>query len=133
MATYRGQDGSVSLATNVIGETTQWSFTTEFEILEDTVQGDVARTRKTGVVDWNGSFTARFDYGDTNGQKALLDLFTGGTPDGAVANVRFRVSATKYFSAAAVLQSMSIQDGIGGIVELTANVLGNGQYTITWS
>ena len=133
MATYRGMDGSVSLATNVVAETFGWTFNGELQTLEDTVQGDVARTYKPGLAGWTAAVRARFDYGDTTGQKAIYDELLGVSPQGDLADLRLRLSGTKYISGAAVVTGATITAELGNIIEANLTFQGSGPASMTWS
>lgn len=133
MATFRGQDGSFSLATNVVGEVRSWQVNGELAALEDTVLGDKHRTFKGGLGGGSGSCTCYFDYGDTNGQKVLVDEIAAATPDGAQADIRFRLSATKYLSGAAVITGFTINTELENVIEVTFNFVISGGLSITWS
>lgn len=137
MTTYRGMDGSVSLGAtpDFVLEVYNWTFQGEFEILETTVMGDKARTRRTGLVDGSGSFTMRFDYADTLGQKVLFDKYTGVKPDGAVSDLRLHFDLDpKYIQIpAAVLTTFPITSNLGAIVEATVSFQTNGPWSITWT
>lgn len=135
MATYRGMDGSVGLGANLVAQITAWNFQAEFEILETTVVGEAYRTRRTGLGDGSGSFTMRFDYGDTLGQKALFDKYTGAKPDGAVANLHlwFDNDPKRIDIANAVLTTLPITSAMGAIVEATVSFQTNGPWAITWT
>jgi hypothetical protein len=137
MAFFRGMDGSVSLGTtpDFVAQITAWNFQAEFEILETTVVGDPARTRRTGLVDGSGSFTMRFDYGDTLGQKLLFDKYTAAKPDGAVQNLQLWLdNDPKHIDIPnAVLTTFPITSALGNIVEATVSFQTNGPWAITWS
>jgi hypothetical protein len=128
-------DGSVSLGTtpDYVAQITQWSYQSEFEILETTVVGEPARTRRTGLVDGSGSFTMRFDYGDTLGQKLLFDKYTAAKPDGAVQNLQlwFDNDPKHIDIPNAVLTTFPITSALGNIVEATVSFQNNGPFTIT--
>jgi hypothetical protein len=129
MATFRGMDGTVGLADDLVAQITQWSFQAEFEILETTVVGEAYRTRRTGLGDGSGSLTVRFDYGDTLGQKVLLDKFTGAKPDGAIQNLRLWLDNDPN----AVLTTFPLTSALGAIVEATVSFQNNGPFALTWS
>lgn len=133
MAFYRGQDGTVSLAADLVAQISAWSAQFEFEILETTVVQDPARTRRTGLVDGSGSFTMRFDYGSPQ-QKALLDHYMGPKPDGAIPEVRLWFeNDPKYLSGACVLTTFPITSALGNIVEATVSFQTSGLWAITWT
>lgn len=137
MAFYRGMDGSVSLGStpDFVVQITGWNFQSEFEVLETTVVGDPARTRRTGLVDGSGSFTMRFDYGDTLGQKALFDRYLGPKPDGAVSNLQlwFDNDPKHIDIPSAVLTTFPITSALGNIVEATVSFQTSGLWAITWT
>ena len=134
MATYRGMDGSLALATTAVGEVFGWAATINGETLEDTVFGDNWVTMKGGLASWSATCNARFDYGDTNGQKVLTDLLLAATPAFNAADVRFRIDGTtKYLSGAGLVSSIAITQQLRNIVEATFTITGNGPITPTWS
>ena len=99
----------VTIPSASIAQTRTWTATATFQVLETTVQRDLARTRRTGLVEWQGTFEALFDYGDPQ-QAALLERFTASKPDGSTAALSFTVSdegpVTLY--GAAVVQTLVI-------------------------
>ena len=103
-----------------IAQTRQWSATSTLQMLETTVQGDTHRRRRTGLVEWEGSFEALFDYDDPE-QASLLDRYTTAKPDGAVAALSFTVSpdgpVTLY--GAAVLTTLAITSPGEDLVSVT--------------
>ena len=66
---------SVLFNAHSIAETRGWTATNTLQILETTVQGHLARTRRTGLVEWQGTFEGFFDYGDP-AQATLMNKFT---------------------------------------------------------
>jgi len=133
MTTYRGQDGSVSLAGTAVLEVQSWSSNPTLEALDDTAMGDVARTFKGGLANGTSRFTAHFDGGDTSGQVALINEILSGTPDGTVADIRFRVSATKYLSGAAVITGINVGAALGAIISAEFSVQHSGVWALTWA
>ena len=134
MSTFRGMDGQVELDTATVAQISSWNFQGEFEVLEVTVVGQAARTRRTGLIDGSGSFTMRFDYGDP-AQKALFDKYTASKPDGEVTNLKLLFDADpKYISIpSAILTTFPITSALGAIVEATVSFQTNGPWAITWS
>jgi hypothetical protein len=118
-----------------VAQITAWTFQADFEVLETTVVGEVARTRRTGLVDGSGSFTMRFDYGDTLGQKLLFDKYTAAKPDGAVQDLQlwFDNDPKHLTIPAAVLTTFPITSALGNIVEATVSFQTNGPWTMEWS
>ena len=133
MATYRGQDGSVALGTNVVGEIDSWEMDAKLDTLETTKMGDTFHGYRTGLSGGTGRAVAHFDYGDTNGQKVLADLIFGATPAGTIANLRLRLSATKYFSGAAILTQTVIRGSLTTLFMVDFSFLFNGEIDVVWS
>jgi len=133
MSTFRGMDGSVRLGANVIGEINNWSMTTDLELLEDTVMGDTFRSFKGGLASWQGSVAGHLDYGDTLGQKVLIDKVLSGAPDASAITLELRVTATKYFTGSAILFGIQVSAALSQIIPISFNFQGAGALTPTWA
>jgi hypothetical protein len=134
MANFRGMDGSVRFNANVVGEIKDWSMNATIEELDDTVMGDSWATVVGGISKWTGSASAQLDYGDTLGQKAIIDKLLIATPASSSTALELRVSATKYFSGSALLSGINISSGLGAIVMVSFNFTGNGALLVgSWS
>lgn len=81
MANYTRDQGSIEVGSNAVGEVLSYRWTgASVGEIEDTVKGDTVRTYKSGRVDLGvATIACQFDYGDTNGQKVLLDDVIAGT------------------------------------------------------
>lgn len=114
------QNAAVLFASHSVAQTRQWTATQTLQTLETTVQGDAYRTRRTGLVEWEGTFEGLFDYGDPQ-QAALLERYTQAKPNGYVAAVSFSVSpegpVTLY--GAAVLTTLAIASPGQDLVTIT--------------
>ena len=74
MTTYRGNSGVLKLATNAVAELTGFTIQTTIGMLDDTVQGDTARTHMDdGLPDFSGSGRGHYFPGDTNGQAVVIE------------------------------------------------------------
>lgn len=134
MATFRGMDGSVSWAAGAVAQVTAWNANVNAEVLEDSSMGLKWRTHKGGMIDWTGVITARLDYGDTAGQKAMLDTILGASPSlGAAATELIIAGSTKKLSGSAIVVSAQITQQLGNIVEVQMTVRGTGALTIAWT
>lgn len=87
MATQRGFKGAVKLGANTVAHVQEWSLDISRD--EDEVSGLGAKTKKVQFeqIDYTGRVRVKFDYGDTNGQKALLDEALAETPSGVSADL----------------------------------------------
>lgn len=133
MANFRGMDGSIQYNGNPVGEVKGMSVQSTIDLMEDTVMGDAWKTQVPGLAEWGGSADVQLDYGDTLGQKAIIDKLLAATPPGTAVTVQFRVSATKYFSGNAILTGIDIQSVLGQIVTAKYTFKGTGALTPTWS
>lgn len=118
---------AVVVATPSVAQTRSWTATPTMQILETTVQGDVARTRRTGLTEWEGTFEALFDYGDP-AQASLLDRYTQAKPDGAVLGLSFVVSpdGPLVLGGPAVLTTLAIASPGQELVTVTATFQSTG-------
>lgn len=118
---------SVLFLAHSIAQTRQWTATNTLQVLETTVQGQPARTRRTGLVEWEGTFEGLFDYDDPE-QASLVHRFTQGKPDGTVLALSFTVSAegpvTLY--GAAVLTTLAITSPGQELVSVTGTFQSTG-------
>lgn len=71
MATFQGRDGLVKVGTDQVAEVDNWSIDSSAATEEDTAQGDVWQTFKSGLRTWTGTIECHWDDTDTNGQEAL--------------------------------------------------------------
>jgi hypothetical protein len=71
MATYKGNDGTVTVGGNVVAEIVSFSINENADRIEDTVLGDTNRTYKAGLASVGGTITCRFDHTDSTGQEAM--------------------------------------------------------------
>lgn len=132
MATFRGMDGSVTFATNVVGEVKSWNANVAGEVLDTTKMGDKWRTVKGGVGSWSGQITCQLDYGDTLGQKAMVDKLINASPDitGTAAELLFATG--KKLTGTILITGINFVTQLGSIIEISFNFEGSGQPTIAW-
>lgn len=134
MPTYRGQDGSFALATVGVGEVESWQVTATMQTLETTIKGNVARTYRPGLGDGTGQAVVKFDYGDTGGQKVLIDQITNAVAT-VLADLRFALDEppTKYFHGSAVVMQWAVDSPLDGLVMCTFQFQISGGLQITWA
>lgn len=135
MANFRGMDGSILFAANAVAEIKGWEIGTDLEVLDDTVQGDPHRTVVGGVASWEGSGTGQLDYGNTLGQKAIIDKIATATPPSAPVAAEFIVNATgpKKFTGNILITGFRIRSQTGSIVSFDFTFVGSGQLTPAWT
>jgi predicted secreted protein len=133
MANYRGMDGSVTFATNTVAELKGWSINTSIEILDPTVQGDKWRKAVGGLASWTGAAQGNVDYGDTNGQKAIVDKLIAATPASTAFASEFLIGTTKKITGNIVVTTIAIASQMGEIATIQFTFTGNGAPTMSWS
>jgi hypothetical protein len=126
MTTYRGNSGVLKLATNPVAELTGFTIQTTVGMLDDTAQGDTARTHKSdGLPDFSGSMRGHYFPGDTTGQAAVVEdatLAFEGSPIGtASGNVKL--------TGEVIIGGVTITSDNGAIVSFEANFQGSGGLT----
>lgn len=131
MSTYRGMDGSVQVDASTVAEVVGWTINAPRDRLEDTVMGDASKTYKVAQKDWSGQMEVRFDYGDTAGQKALVDGALANNP--AAMAGQFHIDATKYFAGSFYPVLDEVRADKGEIVGARISIIPAGDLTITWS
>lgn len=74
MTTYLGNAGVIKQSTYAIAEVKGFTVTVTEGTVEDTAQGDTAKTfQADGLQAWSGSINAHYFPGDTNGQAVLVE------------------------------------------------------------
>lgn len=133
MATFRGMDGSVTFATNVVGEVKSWSAQVTGEVLETTKMGDKWATKKGGVGSWNGQIVCHLDYGDTLGQKAMIDKLIATVPSETGTAAELLVNTGKKLTGTILITGVAVTAQLGAIIELTLTFEGSGVPVIAWA
>ena len=133
MTTYHGNGGSVTFATNAIGELVSWTLETSVPLVDDSAMGDVWGTVKAGSpATWSGTAVAHIDYDDT-AQAAIIADIMNATPSGDSIAMEFLVATAKAFDGNAIVNSVSINQSRTDIVDVTFSFTGNGQLVPDWT
>ena len=127
MANHKGSEGLVKIGANTISEVKDWSLSETADTIEDTVMGDVARTRKGSLTSASGSLSCFWDETDANGQIAMqagsevqLKLYPEGSTSG------------DYFASVnAIITTQDASAAMDGMVEATFSWESNG--AVTWA
>jgi hypothetical protein len=132
VATYRGQDGSVTFNAVSIGEVRSWTLNgSEIELIEDTVKGDTTKTYKGGLVE-SGTATVVCWLDYVTGQQDVIDYVIAGT-DTAYSLVLL-VESGKSFTGNALCQSYSVTSPEGSsVVEVTLNFKYTAAISVAWA
>lgn len=125
MATSHGKDGIVKVGANRVLETISWSLTETAETVDDTAQGDAARTHLLGQTAWTASVSAHLDPADTTGQEALsigasvtINLYPAGDQTG-----------DREYTGTATVTSVSPTSEMSSVNSVSFELQGNGALT----
>jgi len=129
MATYRGQDGSVSVGGTNVGEVVSWSLNVTRDIMEDTVMLDTAKTFKAGLNEWDATVTVRLDYGDAE-QKAFVDDIIASSA--ATYALELNVDGTKNFAGSAVVTGFNPTASLDSIIQGDFSFKSAGPLSVAW-
>ncbi|UYN98357.1 MAG: hypothetical protein KIT02_10300 [Devosia sp.] len=126
MTTYRGNAGVLKVATYAVAELTGFTIQTTIGMLDDTAQGDAARTHKSDELpDFSGSMRGWYDPSDTNGQAAVVEgaaLAFEGSPIGTA-------NGLAKLTGDIIVSGVTITSDNGSIVTFEANFQGTGGLT----
>jgi len=113
MATHHGKEGTVYSDTTIVGEVTDWSYTENASLADDTEITDSGKTYKAGIPDGSGRVTCHWDPDDTNGQNTLR------TGDSVTLHLYPTGKVTGYteFTGSVVIESMEITGSRDGMVQ----------------
>lgn len=126
MSVLAGKDGSVKRGSNKIGYIDNFSMsieqgTSEVSEFEDQWKKYVGTSKG-----FSGSFSGTFDYGDTNGQKAIVDDLIG---NGGEVDLQFKTSMGLVLVCTAQISNGSINGSHGDKVAVSFNFQGTGAMT----
>ena len=126
-----GKKGKVAIGTDdpvtVVG-IKNWSLELSTDTLETTALGDDWKNYITGLMEWTAS--SEGDYSvetDTQGQAALQEAFLAGE----TVDLKLYVDDTHYYSGEAIINSLSIEDPVDDVVNISIEFTGNGELSFT--
>ena len=125
MATHTGSEGTIKVATTVVGELRSYTLDQTADTIEDTSMGDTSRSYKSALKGWSGSASLFFDEADAG--QLLLVLGTSIAlkvyPEGAS-------SGDKYYYGDAIITGSNISASFDGMVEAEVTFTGTGVLTL---
>lgn len=126
-----GKKGKVAIGTDdpvtVVG-IKNWSLELSTDTLETTALGDDWKNYITGLIEWTAS--SEGDYSvetDAEGQAALQEAFLAGE----TVDLKLYVDDTHYYSGEAIINSLSIEDPVDDVVNISIEFTGNGELSFT--
>tara|TARA_Y100001938_G_scaffold68326_1_gene94826 strand:- start:2086 stop:2769 length:684 start_codon:yes stop_codon:yes gene_type:complete len=110
-----------------VGTVTDFSISVSSDILDcSTIDGEVFRNYKNGLVDLNGSLTLletpNQDYDTDAGEIKLFDLLSDGTPK--VLEIKFDPDSNQVFRAFVIIESYENTGSVDGLVETSISFQG---------
>lgn len=121
MANHLGREGTVKISSTTIGELRNYSLAHSSDVVEDSVIGDIYRTRKATMKTWSVSGDLYWDETDagqislTIGSSVTVNLY----PEGAD-------SGDTYYSGGGIVTKFDISAAFDGMVEGSISIEGNG-------
>ncbi len=119
-----GKDGEVDLGSSKIGYIDNFSLSIEAGTAETSQLGDQWKEFIGTAKGWSGSFSGTF-YGDTNGQKAIIDNLISANASTSV-TLKFKVSASLTLTGTAWVSNGSIGASHGDKITISFNFQGSG-------
>jgi predicted secreted protein len=125
MATHTGSEGTIKVASTVVGELRSYTLEQTADTIEDTSMGDTSRSYKSALKGWSGSASLFFDEADAG--QLLLVLGTSVAikvyPEGAS-------SGDKYYYGDAIITGSNVSASFDGMVEAEVTFTGTGAITL---
>ena len=121
MTTYTGMLGKIESGANAVGELKSFDITQTSETQDDTVMGDVWRTKKAMHKMWSGSMAALFDPAATGQGDFVVGAtitFKGYPSEDATGHLEL--------SGSCIVTERTINTTFDGLVELSLSVEGTG-------
>lgn len=129
MANHTGSEGVVKISSATIAEMRSFDINEQADTVEDTVIGDVWKTRQLTQRSWDASMEVFWDETDTSGQGAVK---IGDTPT-LIFGPEGAATGDTIFTGAAIVTGVAIKTTHNGIIEASIKVEGNGALTISTS
>lgn len=137
MATYTGQDGSLTLGGNAIASVTAFSVDSTVNTIETTAMGQAYRSYVGGMAEWSGSADVFYNSSDATNiyNNALPDNNTDIGGDGILAFVGYPGGDTDTGNAPkltgnVIVTGLSISSETEGMVTASISFQGTGPLTL---
>lgn len=131
MATYRGQDGWVAIAGNVVGEVKSFDISIRQDAQDRTAMPSKWRQLRGGLKHATGKMSCQFDYGDTE-QKKFHDnvLITDGT---SLTDCGFYTDDGKFIAGSILVTETSPKASTTTLFMVDLTFEFDDEVTITWA
>lgn len=128
MATYTGQDGSLSISGTAVAEVRSFSIDQTNNTVEKTVMGDSWKSYYTTQKEWSGS--ADIYYSQTSGNIANVAAITSGASAAFIGYPAGDTTGYPKLSGNILVTGVSISTSMDGMVEATISFQGDGALTV---
>lgn len=121
MANHLGREGVVKVSSTTIGELRNYALAHSSDVVEDSVIGDIYRTRRATMKTWSVNGDLYWDETDagqialTIGSAVTVNLYPEGIGSGSA-----------YYSGAGIVTKFDISAAFDGMVEGSISIEGNG-------
>jgi predicted secreted protein len=121
MANHLGREGVFKISSTTVGEIRNYALAQSSDVVEDSVIGDVFRTRRATMKTWSVNGDLYWDETDagqialTIGSAVTVNLY----PEGIA-------STSTYYSGAGIVTKFDISAAFDGMVEGSISIEGNG-------
>ena len=122
MAKVSGNNGSITVAGNVVAEVVDFSWDKNVEIIDSSAIGDDDDVHIVGTGSWSGSITCHQDEADTTGQEAM----TAGTSLAVAWYPRGNSSGNKSYAGTMTIATEGQSVARNSTLARTFSVTGNG-------
>lgn len=125
MANHLGREGSVKLSSTTIGELRNYSLSHSSDTVEDSVIGDIYRTRKSTMKTWSVTGDVYWDLEDagqialTIGSSVTVNLYPEGT-----------TTVATYYSGGGIVTKFDVTAAFDGMVSGSIAIEGNGTLSV---
>jgi len=126
MGVLAGKDGYVHLGSYRIGYIDNYSLSIEQGTAETSEFEDQWRKFIGTAKGWSGSFSGTFDYGDTNGQKAIMDDLIG---NGGTVSLEFKTSMGLVLVGSAEISNATVGGSHSDKITVSFNFQGTSGFT----
>ena len=126
MGVLAGKDGYVHLGSYRIGYIDNYSLSIEQGTAETSEFEDQWRKFIGTAKGWSGSFSGTFDYGDTNGQKAIMDDLIG---NGGTVSLEFKTSLGLVLVGSAEISNATVGGSHSDKITVSFNFQGTSGFT----
>lgn len=126
MSVLAGKDGYVHLGSNRIAYIDNYSISVEQGTAETSEFEDQWRQFIGTGKGWSGSFSGTFDYGDTNGQKAIVDDLIG---NGGTVSLEFKTSLGLVLVGTAEISNATVGGSHSDKITVSFNFQGTSGFT----